>query len=122
MPKYLENAHKNKIKRSRSQEKRIAREYRGRVVAGSGSGREKGDVNTRTYKIEAKRTDTERISIRREWLTKITNQAISVGRLPLLEIEFEGGATAPNLQWVMLEKSEFLRLLSIYERTDPFST
>lgn len=121
MPRYLDSDGKTRLKRSQKQEKRIAREHGGRVVRGSGSGRDKGDVNTRTYKIEAKRTDTERMSLQRTWLTKITDEAISAGRLPLLEIEFGGTAVRKPLQWIMLEKSEFLRLLSIYEAHDPFT-
>lgn len=81
------------------------------VSSGSGNGLfVKGDVTTKEFKIEAKRTDnTHSISLKREWLTKVAHQAFSERRLPAVAIEF-GGSTE---QFYVLRASEFQLLLSL---------
>lgn len=97
--KWLQNqdSPKNRKRRSKNQEQRLARRtslavspgiVKGRVQAGSGSlWGNKGDVRTEFQLIEAKRTDKGQITIKQEWLTKIKLEAIKDGRIPVLAIE-----------------------------------
>lgn len=88
--------------KSQKQEKRAAKDYGGRVIKGSGSGGEKGDVNLRAgIKLEAKRTDKESLSIKRSWLLKIEEEAFSANKMPALEIEIQ------DVHWVMIPEHEF---------------
>lgn len=75
------------------------------VSPGSGNGKfVKGDVTTKEFKIEAKRTDNAHsISFKREWLTKVSHQAFSERRLPAVAIEFGGS----DEQFYVLRASEF---------------
>lgn len=75
------------------------------VSSGSGNGLfVKADVTTKEFKIEAKRTDnTDSISLKRAWLSKLSAQAFSEHKLPVLAIEF-GGSTE---QFFVLRQAEF---------------
>ena len=87
--------------KSAKQEKRLAKEFGGRVTAGSGSGRNKGDIDLDSFKIEVKRTDNQSISLKKEWLSKIDEEAFSVGKYPALILEIDG------LEWVAIPKPLF---------------
>lgn len=112
LPEYLNrDPQTEKLRKSKRQEKSAARDYGGRTVGGSGSGREKADVNTPDVKLECKRTDKASMSLKREWLEKVFDQAYSSGRVPALEIEFEGGGREPA-RWVMIESRLFKEVLN----------
>lgn len=76
-------------KKSQKQERRLAKKLKdGRVQAGSGSlWGAKGDVRTKIHLIELKRTDKLSISLKKEWLDKITKEALKDNRIPSLGIE-----------------------------------
>lgn len=83
---------------SKIQEKRIADNLGGRVVAGSGSTPFlKGDVNVGEYVIEAKTVHEERKSlpIKVEWIEKIERESFEMGKMGwMLAISgFEGRYT-----------------------------
>ena len=86
------------------------------VSSGSGNGLfVKADVTTKEFKIEAKRTDNEdSISLKRAWLAKLSAQAFSERKLPVLAIEFGGSAE----QFFVLRQAEF-NLLCSYLRELP---
>lgn len=97
--------------KSVKQEKRIAREYQGSLVSGSGSGREKGDVNLRSgFKMEAKRTDAQSMSIKRVWLEKIAAEAFVRHQRPALEIEFGPDDSGKESHWVVISKQDFIAM------------
>lgn len=92
-----------RIRRSRKQEKRDARDYGGRVQAGSGCGTfKKGDVRTDDLLIENKRTDKQQMTLKAEWLDKIRNEALTEGRIPVVGIEIDGR------EWVLLPKDDYI--------------
>lgn len=86
------------------------------VTPGSGNGLfVKADVTLKDFKVEAKRTDNKgSISLKREWLSKLSAQAFSERKLPALAIEF-GGSTE---QFFVLRQAEF-ELLCSYLRELP---
>lgn len=76
-------------KRSKQQEKQLAKLIGGRLVKGSGSGQEKGDVRKQgIVRIEAKTTKHESFRVTVEMLDKIEAAAISADEIPVVEIEF----------------------------------
>lgn len=80
-----------RMKKSRAQEKKTAMLHGGSVIAGSGSGwLRKGDVRTRRFNIECKRTDARQITLKAETLEKNWAEAWSEGRLPLTSFELGG--------------------------------
>lgn len=80
-----------RIKRSRAQERKTALLHGGTVVAGSGSGwLRKGDVRTRRFNIECKRTDAQQITLKATTLEKNWAEAWAEGRLPLTCFELRG--------------------------------
>ncbi len=77
-----------RLGKSRKQEDRVASAVRGRRTLASGAlAFDKGDVvsGNRRWRIECKRTDKDRITIKREWLVKIMKE--SRGRIPALNIQ-----------------------------------
>ncbi len=90
----------------------------------------KGDVrqNRRTSKssydpirflFEAKQTEKKSLSIKAEWLGKITREAMQQGLEPALHIEIQG-YTDPQLEttWVAVPFSVFRRMQLIAEEVD----
>ena len=95
-PIVVEN--KNKANR---QEKRLAKELKGYTTAASGAGRNKGDIDTKNFKIEVKRTDKQSLAIKKSWLLKIEEESYGVGKEPALIIEIDGE------EWVVIPKRLF---------------
>lgn len=77
---------------SRAQELRLAEAAGGRRQPGSGAfWKHKGDVRTKRWLIEMKRTvNRKSITIKDEWLAKIRTEALGDGRMPLLGFELNG--------------------------------
>ncbi len=77
-----------RIRRSRAQEKRVAKRLGGTVNSGSGNGPwRKGDVRSDDYLVEAKRTDKASWSFKlSEWET-IRRSALMEGRTPMICLE-----------------------------------
>ena len=94
--------------RASLQEKVSASRYGGRVKPGSGSSAlSKGDVQTRAFLIEMKQTIHGSISVKGEWLEKITNEARGEGRLPALEIKLKVSDPLCESEWVLVPSSVF---------------
>ena len=67
----------------------MAKELGGKVQVGSGNQwHSKGDVKTRGWLIEAKRTDSKSYTLRLLDLAKIRLEAIETGKEPVMCIEF----------------------------------
>lgn len=80
-----------KIRQSREQEARGARQHGGRVQPGSGSGRyNRGDVKTPNELIEYKRTDFKTIRIDSTDLAVLRDRALRASRTPMFGIEVGG--------------------------------
>jgi hypothetical protein len=91
------------------QEARIAERIGGKRVSGSGASfYSKGDVrdvqiNGIDFLIEAKQTKHSSISVKWEWLKKITDEAQAKQCEPALSIEIKGGEDDPRVDrdWIM---------------------
>jgi Holliday junction resolvase len=99
----------------RAQEERIARRTGGKRVGGSGASMySKGDVRDVTasdveFLVECKQTIHASISVKWEWLRKITAEANAVQKEPMLTIEIKGGQKDPlvDRDWVMVPARVF---------------
>ena len=73
------------------QEQHIAKSLNGRVQPASGAGRNhKGDVRTSQFLVECKATDKDSISLKKAWIQKISKQACSIARDPLIHLDING--------------------------------
>jgi len=110
---------RDRTKDWRDSEKKTARNFGGRVQPGSGASMyAKGDVKEHSdaahaldaFLLECKSTQGESISIRLEYLSKITEEAIGAGLQPALVVEFIGAGGLTERRWVMTPESVFLRM------------
>jgi len=109
IPKYFYSDRKHK--KSKNQEKRLAKKLGGQRQKGSGSQPySKGDVRTVELLTEAKRTDKKSISIKVQYLDKITKEATSYDCVPAVAIAFEDTPPLVPKDWILVP-AEFLREL-----------
>lgn len=96
------------------QENRVARKLGGRRQRGSGSSDyAKGDVKTENFLIECKQTEKKSLSVKGDWLSKITREAMASGKTPALSIEIKGiEDRLVERDWVAVPMSVFKRLTS----------
>jgi Holliday junction resolvase len=94
------------------QETRLAKRSDGKRTRGSGSGNDKGDVKgaktslvKSELRIEAKSTKHASMSVKRSWLTKITEEARATGQTPALAITFAESDPGVDPDWIMLPAS-----------------
>ena len=74
---------------SPKQEARIAKSVRGRPVAGSGAGWEKGDVRKEGFvRIEAKTTLKKSFAVSRKLIEKIEDEATGCAEMPAIALDF----------------------------------
>jgi hypothetical protein len=102
------------------QERAVGRAVGGKVQPGSGSSMyAKGDVLQRStnahdldrFLIECKQTIHASLSVKGEWLSKITREAMAAGKEPALAIEIKGhDDAAMEPHWVAVPLSVFKRL------------
>lgn len=92
-------------KQSQKHEKRLAKAVGGQATAASGAfWSRKGDVRSDGLLIEHKWTGKKSKTISSAELTKITNEAIMDGRLPVFGIHLDGK------DYVILMETDFLEL------------
>ncbi|WP_329147320.1 hypothetical protein OIU91_16960 [Streptomyces sp. NBC_01456] len=95
-----------RIKASRNQEKRLAKELGGTTTAGSGNGwAVKNDVRNKTWSIECKTTSAARFSLTHRDLVNAETNAL----LDLRDMAFV--IDMQDRTWVVLSKETFLRLI-----------
>lgn len=94
-------------KRSRKQEKLLASRIKGRMIPGSGSGYQKGDVTNGVVRIEAKTTKHNSFRVTMDMIRKIEDAALPNGDVPVLVIEFIDAQGNP-LQEVAVMPTAFL--------------
>lgn len=96
-------------KRSRKQEQRSAKSYKGSRNAGSGSGwLRKNDVRTENILIENKFTTNEKqITLKHKDLTELIERAILEDRLPVLQFDLA------ERRYVVLTEDDFLEIMGI---------
>ncbi len=99
------NEQARRIQASRSQERRGARTFEGKIHRGSGNfWARKGDVSNRHELIEFKRTDKKQITIKAEDLEKICDEALIDSRIAVLVFEINGKS------YVILEETDYLEM------------
>lgn len=100
---------KKHLRRSRQQEKRIARETGGRTIAGSGSTpSDKGDVKDGEWLTEAKTTTKVAFRLTLSDWRKIEKQAMRVGKEPAMQLDISGR------HLVVIDYNTWLRLKADY--------
>ena len=91
----------------RASEKKLIQELggRGRPASGALAGA-KGDIDLGTILMEAKSTVKDSLSLKLDWLAKITAEARSEGKTAALAITFTrpDGNTVPNGAWVLVPR------------------
>ena len=126
LPKYL--SRNDDYKKSQKQEDRLAKKLGGKKQKGSGSAKfNKGDVRMPEMLTEAKHTDKKSISVKLEYLRKITKEAQAYDLIPALAIAFgwlptdsteEKAYRAVERDWVLIPSAFLRELLDVYrERT-----
>lgn len=108
----------------REHENRVADRLGGKRVRGSGASvYSKGDVRdvelvaeqeSVEFLTECKTTEKGSISVKWDWLTKITKEAVEVGKEPALAIAIRGGRECflTDKDWVMVPARVLERLVS----------
>lgn len=106
------------------QENRVARRLGGKRVSGSGSSKySKGDVRDVSarqceenvdFLVECKQTEKASISIKWEWLKKITREAHDKQQEPALGISIKGGTDDPlcDRDWIAIPARVWERIIS----------
>lgn len=90
-------------RRSKLQEKRVAKDYNGTVTPGSGNGwKHKADVHSSEFLIECKTTTKQSYILKLADLKKLYYQAVIENKIPVFEIEFG------DMTFVVLDKNDFL--------------
>ena len=95
---------------AKRQEKEAADVYGGRLVAQSGSGTSKGDVETDDELIECKHTERKSFSLKLDDLLRCARHALLAHKRMVFEVEF----TRPDGTWpvrfVVLNKDEYMEM------------
>lgn len=99
-------------------ERRTGKVFNARMTVGSGAFRQKSDGEFQTasqdFRFENKATEKKSMSLKRDWLEKITREAHGSQQVPLLTIQFMDGINLrPFGAWVCLPEAEFKRMLEL---------
>lgn len=70
----------------------------------------KSDASSEQYQMECKQTGNDSISIKWEWLEKITLEAAGQGKTPVMHLRFLRESPTTSKDWVMVSGAEFERL------------
>lgn len=111
LPSYLRRSRTGKDM-SNEHESRIADRIGGKKQRGSGAvDGHKGDVRAPELLIEAKMTSKESISIKKEWIIKISKEAAAYAKIPALAIAFDEMPVIADKDWIAIPMSFFKRLM-----------
>jgi Holliday junction resolvase len=76
----------------------------------------KSDGSTDKYQIECKQTAKDSLSVKSEWLEKISYEAYPNGRIPLVSLRFLNILDPLVSQdWIVIPATEFKRLTELTE-------
>jgi hypothetical protein len=94
--------------RSQKQEKHLAKTLSGRTQPASGAlAFFEGDVKTDTALVEGKTTKNKSFAVTHQLLMKITSEAVSMRRRPILALRFESIPAPTPQDWVLLPLSDY---------------
>jgi len=94
-------------------ERKTAKRLGARVIPGSGAmASAKGDLVLPTWLVENKATINASISVKLEWLHKISQEATEIGKKPAVTIQFvdKMGNSDPRDRWVMVREVDYQEL------------
>lgn len=93
-------------------EKKLAKRLGGFAQPNSGAFRQyKGDVSLDDFLIDSKQTESNSISITRQMVIKITQEANESNKEPCLVLTFEKLVKTVANQWAVIPLAEFKKLL-----------
>lgn len=103
---------KPNINHGNKSEKKLAKHLGGKQTPASGAANSKGDINLGDIKIEAKSTIKNSLSIKLDWLCKISREAIREGQVPAVSIRYvtENAQPVKYGRWVMIPEDKFKEL------------
>jgi len=102
---------KSSNKHGQKAEKLTAKRLGGRARRGSGAIEGyKGDIEVGIFLLENKSTINRALSIKLDWLDKISREAREEGKTPGLSIQFvdKQGRPVRHGRWVLIPEDEFL--------------
>ena len=100
-------------KHGQKSERKTAKRLGGRPRPGSGSvAGAKGDILLPDYLVENKSTEHRSISLKLDWLDKISVEAREEGKVPALAIQFvdKAGNSKKRGRWVLVREDDFKEL------------
>ena len=103
---------------SKQQEKQVAKQNKGKIVANSGATRfDKGDVKTEQFLIECKTkiSSTNSFSIKKDWLEKNKEEAFAMGKR-YSALAFNYGPDEPN--YYVIDEKLFTYLRDVLEEEE----
>jgi len=107
---FLRRLTRSNTAHGRASEKRIAKSTGGRLTPGSGAfDGAKADISRGDILIECKSTIRASLSLKYEWLQKITREAKGTNQMPAVTISFVTGSgeAKPDGDWVLIPKVLF---------------
>jgi len=89
-----------------------------RLQPGSGAKADaKGDMKVGDFLIENKATTYRSFALKHDYLIKIYLEALEVGKMPALSLQFTDGVgnSNPRARWVILREDHFMELAGVSE-------
>lgn len=111
---FFDRQNRGTHKHGQKAEKKTGKRLGGKVRAGSGSVEGyKGDVELPDYLVENKTTVNKSLSLKEDWLTKISVEAREAGRVPAVAIQFvdSQGNSRRFGRWVMIPEENFKEMV-----------
>ena len=116
-PDYFKKDPTTKI--SKKHEKDVAERSGGSRTPGSGNILGiPGDVKDAMFLRECKATKGGGTQIQAKWIAKLSTEALSVNKIPLVELRLEGQVEPAPKDWILLPANEFQNLLSRINRLE----
>lgn len=100
----------DKKKTFQKHEDHLAKTVEGKKTPASGALNKKGDVQTSTTIYEAKSTDSRSLSLKLDWLEKVTDEALRLGKKPILSIYFSGAELPCQKQWFLVDEATYMEI------------
>jgi hypothetical protein len=111
-PDYFKDVDRPKQADWKRHEREIAERAGERQVPGSGNQLgSPGDTVGLHFLRDGKATTKAGMSLKAEWLRKIVEQALRLGKTPVLELRFEGAEIPVPKDWVLLPAEDFQEIL-----------
>ena len=107
---FTERQNRGTHKHGQKSERKTAKRLGGITRPGSGAvAGAKGDILLPDYLVENKSTEHKSISLKLDWLEKISLEAREEGKVPALSIQFvdKAGNSKKRGRWVLIPEDEF---------------